>query len=182
MEWARDARFACRSLARSPGFTSLAVMILAIAIGANAAVFGIVDRVLFRATSFERANELVLVWNTLGTSSDRVRVAAPDVAVFRERTRTLTSISFINRATDGAIESADGGVAEHVRLAAVTPNLFATFGGQGGARSHLGPGGWRTLRHQQPGNPLDLPPSSYRTESGSRRSGVSPRSWARPSA
>ncbi len=57
----RDARFGCRVLIRNWGFTAAAVLTLAIAIGANTAVFSFVDRVLLRRLPVHRPHELVQV-------------------------------------------------------------------------------------------------------------------------
>ena len=60
----RDARYAARSLARSPGFTATAVLSLAIGVGASAAIFSLVDQVLFRLLPVREPERLVAVdWN-----------------------------------------------------------------------------------------------------------------------
>ena len=128
MGFLSDLRHAGRSLVKDPGFTLAAVLTLAVGIGANTAVFGLVNQVLFEAPPFERPDELVLVWNTSGESDARVRVAAPDVALFRERTSSFAGFAFMNRVTDGSIESSAGDGAEHVRIAAVTVGFFDLLG------------------------------------------------------
>ncbi|HUF76762.1 MAG TPA: hypothetical protein VMM35_10820, partial [Longimicrobiales bacterium] len=67
---ASDIALAARTLLRTPSFTAAAVGTLALGIGANAAVFGLVDEVLLRPPPYERPHELVLVWATLGPSAD----------------------------------------------------------------------------------------------------------------
>jgi hypothetical protein len=57
-----DLRHAARSLARTPGFTIGAALVLALGIGANAAIFSLVDAVLFRPLPVERPEELVRVY------------------------------------------------------------------------------------------------------------------------
>lgn len=121
---AGDARISSRSLRRNPSFTLATVSTLAIGVGANAAVFGTVDRLLFAPAPYPDADELGFIWNTLGEDPARIRVAAPDVAVFRERARLVESIAFTNRVTDGAIESPADGGAEHARIATVTEDFF----------------------------------------------------------
>ncbi|MCI0435315.1 MAG: ABC transporter permease [Gemmatimonadetes bacterium] len=127
-DWLSDARFAARTLVRNRGFSVFVMLTLAIGIGGNAAIFGLVDQTLFRPAPYESPDELVLVWSTLGQDPARVPVAAPDVAVFRERSRRFESFAFMNRVRDGAIGSEAATGVEHVRIATVTPNFFELLG------------------------------------------------------
>ena len=60
----RDLRFALRRLARTPGFVAAAVTCLALGIGANTAIFSVINAVLLRPLPFPDANRLVFLWNT----------------------------------------------------------------------------------------------------------------------
>ena len=59
-----ELRTAVRSLARSPGFTIVAVLTLAVGIGANAAIFSIINTVLLRPLPFPDSGRIALVWDT----------------------------------------------------------------------------------------------------------------------
>jgi len=126
--WEGDLRYSARSLMRSPWYALVTTVTLAFGIGANAAVFGLARSVLFTPPPLDAPEQLVLIWNTLGASPDRVRVPAPDVAYLEAAVSGLDGIAFMNRVTDAGIESRDGVGVAHVRLALVTPNLFNVLG------------------------------------------------------
>jgi hypothetical protein len=60
----QDLRFAIRTICKSPGFTAVAIFTLALGIGANAAIFGLVDSALLRALPFLEPDRLVHIWTT----------------------------------------------------------------------------------------------------------------------
>src|SRR5882724_5169792 len=61
----RNVYYSIRSLRRAPGFTLAAVLTLAVGIGANTAVFSVVDAVLLRPLPYRDAGRLVMVWDQL---------------------------------------------------------------------------------------------------------------------
>ncbi|MBW3554275.1 MAG: ABC transporter permease [Gemmatimonadetes bacterium] len=122
----RDVRHAGRLLRKSPGFAAAAVLTLALGIGANTAIFSVVDAVLLSESPFPEPDRLVMVWETDRASDTHHEPASwPDVVDFDERSRTLSEI--------GAVVGQDftlGGDGEPERVTglAVTPNLFQLLG------------------------------------------------------
>ncbi len=74
-----DMRFAVRLLRRQPGFATVAIVTLAIGIGANSAIFSLVNGVLFRSMPYEQPERLVTVWTSnLARGVDRWGVSLHD--------------------------------------------------------------------------------------------------------
>ena len=92
----RDLRYGARILSKNPVFTAVAVISLALGIGANTAVFSVINAVLLKSLPFKDPDSLVLVWGDAG-NQDRLRgrnqLSATDVADFRSQTSTLEEIS-----------------------------------------------------------------------------------------
>ena len=126
--WWVDLRYTARVLRRSPGFVAVSVLSLGLGLGANAVVFSLVEGVLGEPPPYEDPEGLVVVWNTVPEGSDRIPVAAPDVAVLRERVRRFQAVAFTIRGVDGAVQTGADAAARPVRIAAVTPNFFGTLG------------------------------------------------------
>jgi hypothetical protein len=93
----RDLRYGARMLSKNPLFTAVAVISLALGIGANTAVFSVINAVLLKSLPFKDPESLVLVWGDEGRDQDRLKgrnqLSATDVADFRRQTTTLEEIS-----------------------------------------------------------------------------------------
>ena len=103
-----DFRFAARMLVRSPWFTALAVVTLALGIGANTALFSLLDAVLLKALPYSEPDRLVTVF---GRDAERagMRVPIPLVNAARERARTIESLS-IHNVVGGVLRTQEGPV------------------------------------------------------------------------
>src|ERR1041384_8192742 len=92
----RDLRYAVRMLAKSPSFTAVAVLSIALGIGANTAVFSIVNAVLLKSLPYHEPARLMLVWGSGeedGRLLNRNQVSATDVADFRNQTTTFEDVA-----------------------------------------------------------------------------------------
>ena len=112
----QDLRFALRTLAKQPVFTAVAVLSLALGIGANAAVFSFVDAFVLRPMPYEQPEELLHLWGQ--SRRGQMRVSAPnfvdwreqstkfaDMAAFNYTIETLTSGEFPEQISGGRISA-----------------------------------------------------------------------------
>lgn len=122
----QDLRYALRGLRHQPGVTVAAVLTLAVAIGANTAMFSLVDGILLRPFPFPEPDRLVQVWDSNpGRGWNYFSVSPPNFIDYREQNTTfekLTSYYATTRTLTGASDP------ERIRAAMVGPDYFQTFG------------------------------------------------------
>jgi predicted permease len=100
--WAHDVRIAMRHLGKSPGFTIVAVSMLAIAIGANTTIFSLMNAVLLRPLATHEPDRVVRIVARIGTGAAGAaarRFSFRDFVDYRERATTLEDLSGVNLAT-----------------------------------------------------------------------------------
>ena len=121
----RDLRYAARALLRSPLFTCTATLALALAIGANAAIFGLVDALWFRPPGVRSPSALVRVFAT--TSTDRqASWSFPEYIEIRDGVTAFDGV--VARGRRGAMLASASGTPELVLVNVVSPNFFTTLG------------------------------------------------------
>jgi predicted permease len=123
-ELSQDVRYACRGLRKTPGFVFVAVMTLALGIGANAAVFSAVHALLLRPFPFPDADRLVRINSVRGGADGPLSV--PEQDDLASLTRVVDRIALY---TDQGMYNASGdGQAEELQATITTHNLFDVLG------------------------------------------------------
>ncbi len=121
-----DVRHTVRALRRTPGFVAVTLLTLAIGIGADTAVVGLVSAVLLRMPPYANPQRLVMIWQQLPSVGDGPLGASPPEYVdYRDRNRAFASVGGyanldLNLTGDGA--------PERIQAARVTSSLFPTLG------------------------------------------------------
>lgn len=122
-----DLRHAFRQLRKAPAFTAVAAGTLALGIGANSAMFALVDATLLRPLPFPEADRLVMLWERSDTSS-RSSVAPLNLLDWNERNRTFDQIAGLVAGVGGMVMSGADGRAETVPRQWVTAGFFDVLG------------------------------------------------------
>ena len=120
---AQDAGYALRVMRRSPGFTVVAVLTLALGIGVNSAIFSLVHAVLLQPLPYADPDRLVAVSNRW-ENNPAASLSNPELMDYAERSRTITIAAMVS----GAVNLAGGGEPERVTAAFVTTNLLPVLG------------------------------------------------------
>ena len=121
-----DLRFGFRMLAKDRGFAAVAVLTLALGIGANTAIFSVVNGTLIRPLPYPNASRLVMVWESKRPDREKQNVTSPATFLNWQADNTVFEqmAAFYN---DSSILTG-GEAPEQVATAGVSPNLFAMLG------------------------------------------------------
>jgi predicted permease len=125
----RDIGYALRTLRASPGFTAVAVAMLALGIGANTAIFSVVSAVLLRPLPFPAPERLVLLWEDMSAvgGPTRVEVSPGDYVSWAERNRSFAGVAGFSLDKFNLTSAGDPDKLTGVRTSG---NLFAVLGSQ----------------------------------------------------
>jgi putative ABC transport system permease protein len=104
----KDVRYALRSLARTPGFTAVAVLTLALGIGANTAIFSVVENVLLRPLPYPQPENLVEIWNTYPPQVPRGGLSPGDYADWHQQATSFSEMGAYDEISRGFNLTGDG--------------------------------------------------------------------------
>lgn len=122
----QDLRYGLRMLRKSPAFAIIAIITLALGIGANSAIFSVVNGVLLQPLPYDDPGRLINVFNTAPSRDlDSFGASPPDFRMLRERNQTLASLSALSMNFFNLTGSAQP---ERLRVAAVSAEYFTTLG------------------------------------------------------
>jgi putative ABC transport system permease protein len=127
--WIRDFTHAARSLARAPGFTLVVVATLALAIGANSAIFSVVNAVLLEPLPYPHADRLVHIGGTAPGTDQPAEFGVPDELYFEYR-ESVPGIEDIGLYGTGSSTTRAEGQVDQLFVTQATPSFFTTLGAQ----------------------------------------------------
>jgi predicted permease len=123
----QDLRYGVRMLTKSPGFTVIAVIALALGIGANTAIFSVVNAILLRSLPYKDPEQLVLINHNYPKLNLKASVSAPGYVHYRD---TAQSFSHVAAITGWNVNLTGDGEPERLQGMSVTSNLFAMLGAE----------------------------------------------------
>jgi putative ABC transport system permease protein len=118
-----DVKYALRGMAKRPAFAAVIILTIALGVGANTAIFGVLNAILFRPLPYREADRLV----TFSHDPPHWLVSEPEYATYRDRVRSLESVAVFTLSQDNVLA---GSEPERVATASVSPNFFTTLGVQ----------------------------------------------------
>ena len=122
----QDIRYGARALLRHPGFTAIAVIALALGIGANTAIFSVVNSMLLRPLPFAEPDRLLQVWETnVKRGRMQMSVSYPNFADWRDRNTVFEQVIAYS---DWSFNLTGTNEPERIRSAIVSPTFFSTLG------------------------------------------------------
>jgi len=125
----QDLRFGFRTLTRKPGFTVVAIIALALGIGANTAIFSVVNSVLLRPLAYREPAALVVINHDYPKINLKASVSAIGYTHYRDNAKSFESVAAM---TGGGFNLTGGGDPEQVNGSRITYNFFSALGAEAG--------------------------------------------------
>ncbi|HKT48326.1 MAG TPA: ABC transporter permease, partial [Candidatus Acidoferrales bacterium] len=128
----QDIRFSVRSFVKNPGFTLVAVLTLALGIGANTAIFTVVQNVLLRPLPYPKPEQLVGIWNTYPPSVPRAALSPGDYDDWRREAKSFSEMGGYAEISKGVNLTGDG-EPQRVLVGYASSSLFPMLGARAAA-------------------------------------------------
>jgi len=123
----QDIRYGIRNLGRTPGFTTVAVLTLALGIGANTAIFSVVENVLLKPLPYPHPESLVEIWNTYPPQIPKGGISPGDYADWHEQATSFSEMGAYGNTTKGFNLTGDG-EPQRVLAGYASSDLFPMLG------------------------------------------------------
>jgi putative ABC transport system permease protein len=124
----QDLRYGLRALRKQPGFTFIAGMTLALGIGANTAIFSVVNAVLLKPLPFPQPEQLVMVYGEFPTlNTNQMRLSVPEYTDFQQQTQSFAASGVFDGSGSANLAPEESGTPERVERAMFTPEMFAVL-------------------------------------------------------
>src|SRR5919204_1791041 len=121
-----EIKVALRGLAKSPGFTAVAIVTLALGIGANTAVFSLINGLLVKPLPYRDPSKLVLLWERFGAQGlERIPMSPPEYLDYEKEAQSFAQIAAFDYRS---FNMSSGTVPERIEGAVVSPALFPLLG------------------------------------------------------
>ncbi|HEV2445424.1 MAG TPA: ABC transporter permease, partial [Candidatus Sulfopaludibacter sp.] len=150
-----DARFAFRSLRKTPGFTAVAILTLALGIGANTAIFSLVRAVILKPLPYRDPSRLVAAWDTYQPQFDRLGLSITEFNALHEQSDLFAQTTWYRYAPLDLALTAPSAEALQVHATFASPDLFRMLG----TPAALG----RTILEKEPPNSAVLSQNLWRS-------------------
>jgi predicted permease len=128
-QWMRDARYGARTLRRTPGFAAIAIVVMALGIGANVALFTVVRNVLLKPLPFRDPDRLMMLYESAAKDDDTSYniVAGGVYAEWKKQNRSFSNLALMQE-SQMSLSASGGQMAETLRAAEISWNLMSTLG------------------------------------------------------
>jgi predicted permease len=133
----QDVRYACRSLLKAPGFATVAILTLALGIGANIAIFSVVNAVLLRPLPFQHPEQLVRIFDDLnGAGGKDIGMSVPEFEDLRDHSAVFDDMSVLFPASSAL---SGGDHTERIEMLGASFDYFHLLGAQAALGRVFGP-------------------------------------------
>ena len=125
----QDLRYGARALCRSPGFSLTAILVLALAIGANTAVFSVIEGVLLRRLPYRNPGRLCVLWKSIPARNiEWDWTSAPTIRDWREQGEVFQDIAIVLRPEASKVTLQAGSEVDRLQASVVSGNFFDLLG------------------------------------------------------